>query len=60
MKTQSKSSATKPVTEVVFWANKVKQSCILDGHLTPSEVERQMLFQKHTPKRAIESWSHKN
>ena len=47
MKTVSK------ITVVPYVRNGVNASAVFAGHLTESEVERQMLFQRQTPRRLI-------
>ena len=56
-------TAKKPITVVTYWTGKgataLKVQATFNGHLTPSGVERAMLFERQTPKRRIESHEHK-
>ena len=45
---------TKAFTQIIYRNEKGgKMSAIFTGHLSDSEIERQMLFVKHIPKRLI-------
>lgn len=49
-------------TEVTYWRGEGSQaqrvSARFEGHLSESEIERKMLFERQTPKRRIEGWQH--
>ena len=51
------------ITMVTYWRgdgnNSGKASATFDGHLSQSEIERKMLFERQTPKRRIETTEHK-
>lgn len=59
---KSNNSVKQKKTSVIFWketmTNAHRAEAVFMGHLTASEVERKMLFEKHVPKRRIESWQH--
>ena len=54
-----KFNETKAITTVVYKNGTTRQAATFVGHLSPSEIERQMLFTKHVPKRLIVSSEHK-
>lgn len=51
------------ITTVTYWkgegANATKTQATFSGHISQSEVERKMLFERKTPARRIENFEHK-
>jgi len=54
-----KFNETKAITTVIYKENNVRRAATFIGHLSPSGVERAMLFEKHVPRRLIVSSEHK-
>ncbi len=54
-----KFNETKKITTVVYMKDGRRAAATFPDHLSASEVERQMLFQKHVPLRLIVGSEHK-
>ncbi len=54
-----KFNETKKITTVVYLLNGRRAAATFPDHLTASEIERQMLFQRHIPLRLIIGSEHK-
>ena len=52
------SREVRPVTRVTYMRANVRSQATFTGHLTESEVQRRMLFERQTPKYQIRSWEH--
>ena len=50
---------TKQITRVIYDKNGTRQAAIFLGHLSNSEVERKMLFERHISRRLIIGHEHK-